>query len=194
MNQPEGTYTFAVGLAQRLAVDLAETSAALWDARQDIEASDLVSARAQQGPESSTQSDIEQDYDRRVKDEDLRLATRSRFVTEHYADAVESGVKALNECVRHLSGCKEDGDALMTQVFSPRAPMLRLRDASRRPDDSLQRGHMMLCQGAVAAWRNPRAHSLIDDSPSRALMMLEAIDDLIRESKNAVRTRRRKSS
>jgi hypothetical protein len=40
-----------------------------------------------------------------------------------------------------------------------------------------QRGHMLLlCQGVIAAWRNPRAHALTDDDPGRCLMMLETDD------------------
>lgn len=133
------------------------------------------------------------EFDRRVVDPDLRVATRTRFVTGHYADAVEAAVKALNECVRNRSGRTEDGDSLMTKAFSPNAPLLRLNRLRSKSDESEQRGHMLLCQGVVAAWRNPRAHSLVDDHPSRALMMIESIGDLIATTKSATRTRRRKS-
>ncbi len=127
------------------------------------------------------------EYDRRVLDDDLRAATRSRFVSTHYADAVEAGVKALAEIVRVLSGRDDDGDSLMTGAFTPNGPVLRINRLVSQTDISEQRGHMMLCQGVVAAWRNPRAHSLVDDSPERALMMLEAIGDLIRVTKAATR-------
>lgn len=132
------------------------------------------------------------DYDRRVVDPDLRAATRSRFVSTHYADAVEAGVKALNECVRSRTGRSEDGDSLMTVAFSPNSPLLRVNAGRTKSDESEQRGHMHLCQGVVGAWRNPRAHSLIDDEPARALMMLETIDALIATTKAATRTRKRK--
>jgi uncharacterized protein (TIGR02391 family) len=133
-----------------------------------------------------------EEYDRRVLDGDLRQATRSRFVSKHYADAVEAGVKALNEVVRTRSGRSEDGDGLMTLVFSEKRPILRIPDALKTDSQkSEQRGHMMLCQGVVAAWRNPRAHSLIDDSPARALLMLEVLDNLITVTRAATRTRRR---
>lgn len=130
------------------------------------------------------------EYDRRVVDDELRAATRSRFVSTHYADAVESGVKALNECVRTRTGRAEDGDALMTIVFSPNAPLLRINAGRSKSDESEQRGHMHLCQGVVGAWRNPRAHSLMDDDPERALLMLEMIDGLIATTKTATRTRK----
>lgn len=145
------------------------------------------------GPEPLLPADdLIVDYDRRVLDSDLRAATRSRFVSSHYADAVEAGVKALNECVRGRTGRTEDGDSLMTMVFSPNAPLLRVNAGRSKSDESEQRGHMMLCQGVVAAWRNPRAHSFLDDSPARALMMLETLDALIATTKAATRTRKRK--
>lgn len=131
------------------------------------------------------------EFDRRISDLDLRAAARSRFVSGHYADAVEAGVKALSECVRSRTGRVDDGDSLMSNVFSPNAPLLRINRGKSKSDESAQRGHMHLCLGVVGAWRNPRAHELIDDSPERTLMMLEAINELILVTKAATRTRRR---
>ncbi len=130
------------------------------------------------------------EYDRRVVNSRLRSATRTRFLSGHYADAVESGVKALNECVRARSGSKEDGDGLMTSVFSEKKPKLRLNRLRTDSDRSEQRGHMMMCQGVVAGWRNPRAHSTgHEDSPESALAMLEHIEYLMRVTEAATRTR-----
>ena len=131
------------------------------------------------------------EFDRRIGDPDLRSATRTRFLTRHYADAVESGVKVLCECIRSRTGRTEDGDALMTVVFSPNKPLLRVNRGRSQNDLSEQRGHMFLCQGVVGAWRNPRAHALIEDSPAQALMMLETLDHLIATTKAATRTRNR---
>lgn len=139
-------------------------------------------------------SDLLMEFDRRIVDESLRVAARSRFVSGHYADAVEAGVKALSEVVRTRTGRTEDGDSLMTTVFSPKAPHLRINKGRTKNDESEQRGHMLICQGIVGAWRNPRAHSLLDDSPKRALMMLETIDDLLATTRAATRTRKRRSS
>ncbi len=44
------------------------------------------------------------DYDRRIQNPELRAATRSRFPSRHYADAVEAGVQALNERIRARTG------------------------------------------------------------------------------------------
>ncbi len=130
------------------------------------------------------------EYDRRIGNPELRAATRSRFETRHYADAVEAGVKARCERIRARTGRTEDGDPLMTVVFSVSKPLLRTGGKRRsKADESAQRGHMLLCQGVIAAWRNPRAHKLTDDNPDRCLMMLETIADLIEVTSQAVRTR-----
>jgi uncharacterized protein (TIGR02391 family) len=133
------------------------------------------------------------DFDARVHDADLRAASRSRFISKHYADAVEAGVKALNELIRARSGRSDDGDSLMTNVFSVSTPILKVNKLRSKSDETEQRGHMQLCQGVVAAWRNPRAHALLEDSPQRALMMLSLIDDLMTITRSAVRARKRKS-
>lgn len=143
-------------------------------------------------PPTPTQEEAVSDYDRRITDPDLRAATKSRFDTGHYADAVEAGVKAMCDLIRQRSGSHEDGDPLMTQVFSVNAPILRINAGKSKNDANEQKGHMFLCQGVIAAWRNPRAHSLIDDSPERALLMLEMIGELMAVSRRATRTRQRK--
>jgi len=178
-----------VRLALRIQADLAEyildpEAVSERVAPPDAEANDVL-------PPESTLLDL---FDERITDPDLRAATRSRFVSTHYADAVESAVKCLNECVRTRSGRVEDGDALMTIVFSQNKPLLRINPMRTKSDESAQRGHMQLCQGVVGAWRNPRAHSLLDDEPQRALMMMETINELIAVTKSATRTRQRKSA
>jgi len=143
-------------------------------------------------PDSIPQGDLEATYDATILDADLRSATRSRFVSEHHADAIESGVKALNELVRARTGRTEDGDELMTVVFSPNSPLLRVAADSSKSSQSVQRGHMQLCQGVVAAWRNPRAHENLSDDPARALVMLSTVQELMAVTRQATRTRKRR--
>lgn len=147
-----------------------------------------------ENPETlAPEDDLLAEYDRRIVDPDLRTATRSRFVSGHLADAVEAGVKALNECVRAKSGSVLDGDSLMTSVFSERSPKLRVNRLRSDSDRSEQRGHMMMCQAVVAAWRNPRAHSSqFEDLPTKALLMLEHVQLLMEMTKAATRTRTRR--
>lgn len=132
-------------------------------------------------------------YDQRVTDLELVKATRSRFISGHYSDAVVAAVKVLNESVRQRSGSTADGDRLMTSVFSENKPRLRLNRLRSDSDRSEQRDHMLMCQGVVAAWRNPRAHeSDTEDEPLDVVAMIEHVQSLLAITKNAVKTRTRK--
>jgi uncharacterized protein (TIGR02391 family) len=181
----DGDLQFAISMGQGIARDLA----GLGVAGNPAPASPGRAAEEEGQPRPADELLVE--YDRRVRNLEVRAATRSRFESGHYADAVEAGVKALNERIRARTGRSEDGDGLMTLVFSPAKPLLRVNKLRSKADESAQRGHMQLCQGVVAAWRNPRAHALTDDDPVRCLMMLETIADLIETTNQAVRARRR---
>jgi uncharacterized protein (TIGR02391 family) len=181
---PQKDHEYSVKLAKQIASDLTEFT-------EPREATGAKTTEAEAAlPEGKS---ILSEYDSRIIDHELREATRSRFASQHYADAVEAGVKALNACVRARTGRSEDGDALMTLAFSPNAPLLRINKGRSKSDESAQRGHMFLCQGVVGAWRNPRAHANVADTPERSLMMLETINDLITVTKAATRTRRPKT-
>jgi uncharacterized protein (TIGR02391 family) len=182
----------AVVLAQGIAGEIAKLSKGRRSDPEGPASPGRASSEGREEAASTPETDYLAEYDRRVKDPDLRAATRSRFVSEHYADAVESGVKVLNEVVRKRTGRTEDGDELMAAVFNPKGALLRINSLRSKNEQSAQRGHLLLCQGVVAAWRNPRAHALTEDSPSRVIMMLELIDELIQVTKSATRTRKRK--
>lgn len=87
----------------------------------------------------------------------------------HYANAVESAVKALNGLVRMRSRLEEDGSKLMDQAFGGKEPALPFNKLADESDRNEQQGFHMLFKGAVAGLRNPRAHSFVEDSPERAL-------------------------
>lgn len=183
MSGDDGSLKLAISVGQRIASDLA----GLGVAGNPAPASPAEAAQEEERPQAG--DELLSEYDRRIRNPELRAATRSRFESRHYADAVEAGVKALNERIRARTGRMEDGDVLMTVAFSPSKPLLRINKLKSKADESAQRGHMQLCQGVVAAWRNPRAHALTDDDPARCVMMLETIGDLIETIKQAVRTR-----
>lgn len=172
--------TELAGLAKRLSSEFAEFSVPALPDRVEHAEESLAP-----GDEWLTE------YDRRITDEELRDATRKLFVDEHYANAVQDGVKTLNECVRAKSGSLLDGDKLMSDVFRPDGPPKIRIPAKLNSDNakSEQRGHMMLCNGVVAAWRNPRAHKLMDDDPDKTIMMLEVVQHLMQVTRAATRTK-----
>jgi uncharacterized protein (TIGR02391 family) len=102
----------------------------------------------------------------------VELAKR-RFMSGHYADAVESAFKELNSVVKDLyikSGGEElDGVPLMRKAFSPTKPVIRLDDLSTETGRNIQQGYMDLFAGSMAGIRNPKAHSNVQITPERAL-------------------------
>lgn len=145
-------------------------------------------------PRPVEKDDLASEYERRVTDPDLRAATRSRFESGHYADAVEAGIKHMVNLVHERAGKPPnlDGVGLMTTVFSVGDPLLRVNALKSKTDISEQLGYMHLFAGVVGAWRNPRAHKLMDDTPESALMMLEVTEHLIGVARRAIRTRKSK--
>lgn len=99
----------------------------------------------------------------------IEAASGQLFRDGHYAHAVETAVKALNELVRSKSGVDKDGMSLMETVFSPKNPILKVNPLVSASDIDEQKGFMMMFSGAVSGLRNPRAHEIIVDDPERAL-------------------------
>jgi uncharacterized protein (TIGR02391 family) len=105
-------------------------------------------------------------------------ASRSRFETSHYADAVEAAFKDLNskikEHFRKATGQEFDGADLMNRAFSPNAPIIRLADLSSEDGRNIQKGYMQIFAGAMTGIRNPKAHSNVTIDESRGIHHLHA--------------------
>lgn len=100
---------------------------------------------------------------------EIARASSSLYQDGHYANAVESSVKALNGLVRLRSGLEFDGTTLMERSFNPTNPVLKFNELLDQSDKDEQKGFMNLFSGAVSGLRNPRAHGFIEDDPERAL-------------------------
>ncbi|MGB3549695.1 MAG: TIGR02391 family protein [Candidatus Binatus sp.] len=88
----------------------------------------------------------------------------------HYRQAVLDASIALVNYVKEKSRRHDlDGAPLMSTVFSPNGPVLAFNALADQTDKDEQQGMMHLLMGAVLALRNPRAHSIFDDSPELAL-------------------------
>jgi uncharacterized protein (TIGR02391 family) len=92
------------------------------------------------------------------------------FLDGHYRNAVLDACLALVNFVKERSRRHDlDGADLMRTVFSKKNPILAFNDLKDQSDLDEQEGVMHLFEGAVLALRNPRAHTLSDDSPEEAL-------------------------
>ncbi len=104
---------------------------------------------------------------------EIKRAVLALFQDGHYANAVEDACKALDLLVKLRSGINElSGTELMQRVFSAKNPILRFNPLSTETDRSEQQGMMHLYSGAMLALRNPRAHSLLQDHPDRAVEII----------------------
>ncbi len=97
-------------------------------------------------------------------------ASADLFANGHYANAVEDACKALDMLVK-MKSKKSDlsGTELMQNVFSSKAPVLKFNDLQSESDRSEQQGMMFLYSGVMLAFRNRRAHELIEDDPEIAM-------------------------
>jgi uncharacterized protein (TIGR02391 family) len=103
----------------------------------------------------------------------------------HYRQAVLDASIALVNYVKEKSRRHDlDGVPLMSTVFSANSPVLAFNALADQTDKDEQQGMMHLFMGAVLALRNPRAHSVFDDSPELALdaiaflsMLAKRLDD-----------------
>lgn len=107
----------------------------------------------------------------------------------HYANAVEDACKALEALVQRLSGRPDlSGVGLMQTVFSANGPILKVADdLSTTAGQDEQRGTMHLFEGAIFALRNPRAHSLRNDDPERAIECIAFVSLLAKIAEAATR-------
>jgi uncharacterized protein (TIGR02391 family) len=120
---------------------------------------------------------------------EIARAASELYRHEHYANAIEDAVKALNDLVRMRSGEELDGMPLMHKVFSPNNPILQFNSMADPSDKDEQLGFMKMFSGAVAGLRNPRAHKLIKDDPERALEFIAFVSLLAKLLEGATKTR-----
>lgn len=119
----------------------------------------------------------------------ILAATRSLFLDGHYSSAIENACKALDQLVRERSGRNDlTGTSLMQKVFSKDTPLLRFNDLSTESDKSEQQGMMFVYSGVMSAFRNPRAHGLIEDEMETAVELLLFISFLSRRLDHTIAT------
>ena len=84
MSRDDGGLKLAISVGQRIASELA----GLGVAGNPAPASPAEAAREEERPQPG--DELLAEYDRRIRNPQLRAATRSRFGSRHYADAVEA--------------------------------------------------------------------------------------------------------
>lgn len=122
--------------------------------------------------------------------------SKQLYLDGHFANAAQDAFVEINDRVKKIyrrlnpSASKIlDGDAVMTTVFSPNNPMVKICDTTTDSGMNEQKGFMFMLQGAMSALRNPKAHANItitaEDSMRRlmyASMLMYKIDEAIQYS------------
>lgn len=138
-------------------------------------------------PERPEAIPLDQMFDRLVTNELLREATRIRFRSQNFTDAVEAAFKCLASAVKEKSGHYErDGAELMRHVFGTSSPLLELNARGSRSEKDEHDGYRDIFAGVMIGIRNPRAHEhAIKDNPAVALELLTMANHLMRKLENA---------
>jgi uncharacterized protein (TIGR02391 family) len=120
--------------------------------------------------------------------------TEKLFKDGHSARAVEEAYKAINNGVKARCRSTKDGPDLMHHAFAiDKGPMLRVNRLQTTSERDEQDGYRYLFAGAMAGFRNPRAHEhLLRDEPGAALEMLVLANHLASVLERSVRTRKRR--
>jgi uncharacterized protein (TIGR02391 family) len=119
---------------------------------------------------------------------EIARAVTKLFTDGHYANAVEDACKVLDGLVKIRSGRHDiSGTELMQNVFSPKNPVLKFNSLQSETEKSEQQGMMFLYAGAMLAFRNPRAHQIIEDDPEKALEYIAFLSLLAKSLNKAER-------
>lgn len=100
----------------------------------------------------------------------IAQSIEKKFADGHYADAIETACKVLNNLVQNKAGVFDiDNTKLMQRVFARDKPLLSFNDLANDDLKNEQQGMMFLFAGAMQGLRNPRAHRVIEDHVDMAV-------------------------
>ena len=81
-----------------------------------------------------------------------------RFVEDHLDVAIFEAFKAINNCVKRMTGLNLDGSKLMDDALGRPNPKIIFVDQSTQTGQDIQQRLHVMFKGAVQAIRNPDAH------------------------------------
>lgn len=104
---------------------------------------------------------------------ELVEVSRELFKDGHYRDAIYRAFVEVVNLVKRKSKSQLNGKRLMSTVFNPVNPIIRLNPLATQTDKDEQEGFMYLFMGAVQGIRNPKAHeNIIQNNPYIALQLI----------------------
>ncbi len=118
---------------------------------------------------------------------DIRRECEKLFNHGNYAPCILEAYKVVIDKVKKKTGLELDGGrGLVSHVFSPKSPILRLNGLQSTSDQNEQEGFMYLFMGAIEGIRNPKAHDLVHQTdPIRTLEYIALASILARRVDDA---------
>ena len=121
-------------------------------------------------------------------------ASRELFKDGHDRDAIYRAFVEVVNFVKRKAKSQLDGKKLMSTVFSPDNPIIRLNPLETQTDKDEQEGFMYLFMGAVQGIRNPKAHeNIIQNNPYIALQLIGFASLLMKKAEEGKVKRPRKN-
>lgn len=94
---------------------------------------------------------------------EIKRVSESRYLSNHFADAVEAAYKEINSVVKKIhknkTNAELDGSSLMKSAFSIQSPSIIIDDLLTDTGKSMQVGYMEIFSGSMTGIRNPKAHA-----------------------------------
>jgi uncharacterized protein (TIGR02391 family) len=98
----------------------------------------------------------------------IKKSSYHHFLNGHYRDAILNAFLAISDLIRQRTKLDLDGPALVQAAFAPKSPKLIVSTLQTKSGSDKQVGFMKLLEGAYSSFRNPNAHSLLEN-PNRLI-------------------------
>ena len=121
-------------------------------------------------------------------------ASKSRFESGHYSDAIFAAFKAVDNFVKKKTSLSIYGKDLMAKVFNEDNPIIKLNELRTKSNRDEQEGFRFLFMGAMEGIRNPKAHDEVAElDPYKTLEYLGLASLLMRRAEEGKLVRTRKN-
>lgn len=104
--------------------------------------------------------------------------SKALFEDGHYANAAQDAFVEINSRLKKIhrilvpNDTARDGQDLANYLFTPKNPLLQICDITDQTGKDTQQGLQFLFSGAIAAFRNPKAHENIRIDAEEAMRRL----------------------
>ena len=110
------------------------------------------------------ESEAQEIYKRLKLHPQIRKVSEKLFKDGHYRNAILDSFIEIEKIAREKSGVQDTGASLFGKILNPDNPILRLNSLKTTAEKDEQRGFMLILQGVMMGIRNPRAHTILNQT------------------------------